>query len=101
MIIAFLPCFCKKQRQEQGPSRPLYPAAGVSPLHPEGDKQILSVVVSTKRNMATGTMKTRNAGGKSKVETLAARLLVSGQVLPGQEIVIDADAVDGYVASVR
>ncbi len=38
---------------------------------------------------------------QSKVETLAAKLLVSGQVLPGQEIVIDADAVDGYVASVR
>ena len=38
---------------------------------------------------------------QSKVETLAARLLVSGQVLPGQEIVIDADAVDGYTASVR
>ncbi|MBQ4639229.1 MAG: ATP-dependent chaperone ClpB [Clostridia bacterium] len=38
---------------------------------------------------------------QSRVETLAAKLLVSGQVLPGQEIVIDADAVDGYVASVR
>ncbi|MBR3904989.1 MAG: AAA family ATPase, partial [Clostridia bacterium] len=38
---------------------------------------------------------------QSKVETLAARLLVSGQVLPGQEIVIDADAQDGYAASVK
>ncbi len=38
---------------------------------------------------------------QSKVETLAARLLVSGQVLPGQEIVIDADAKDGYAASVK
>ncbi len=38
---------------------------------------------------------------QSKVETLAARLLVSGQVLPGQEIVIDVDAQDGYTASVK
>ena len=38
---------------------------------------------------------------QSKVETLAARLLVSGQVLPGQEIVIDADVQDGYTASVK
>ena len=38
---------------------------------------------------------------QSRVETLAARLLVSGQVLPGQEIVIDADAQDGYTASVK
>ena len=38
---------------------------------------------------------------QSRVETLAAKLLVSGQVLPGQEIVIDADAQDGYTASVK
>ncbi len=38
---------------------------------------------------------------QSKVETLAAKLLVSGQVLPGQTILIDADAEDGYTASVE
>ncbi|MBQ9943216.1 MAG: ATP-dependent chaperone ClpB [Clostridia bacterium] len=38
---------------------------------------------------------------QSKVETLAAKLLVSGQVLPGQEIVIDTDENEGYVASVK
>ena len=37
---------------------------------------------------------------QSKVETLAARLMVSGRVLPGQTILIDADEEDGYTAVV-
>jgi ATP-dependent Clp protease ATP-binding subunit ClpB len=38
---------------------------------------------------------------QSKVETLVARKLIAGDILPGQTIVVDADENGGFAATVE